>query len=226
LYSLNDPDAMVFYGYGATTNENQSRLINAAVTGLFLDGDDLTTASGWQAADANLTNNAINAVARVGQSFTPVEGNTGTAAANIFVRQDGATWCLAIFNYASGATNMLLDLNRAGLPTGDYTVTNLWDGTTLTAANSFNVSLNAKQAKLFRLAILPPMITPPKITGGNLIFSGSNGVPNGTYYVLVATNLNSWATIATNQFDANGNFAVTNGLSSSVPQQFYRIQFP
>ena len=46
---------MVFNGYGATTNENQSRLISGAVTGIFLDGDDLTSSNGQQAAQTCLT---------------------------------------------------------------------------------------------------------------------------------------------------------------------------
>ena len=104
LYQFNDPDIMVFNGYGATTNENQSRLICGAVTGIFLDGDVLTNSASQAAAQMCLTNAAINSVARVGQTFTPVEGNTGTSAANIFVRQENAsTWSIAVFNYTSKA---------------------------------------------------------------------------------------------------------------------------
>ncbi|HEV2434939.1 MAG TPA: hypothetical protein VG077_02980 [Verrucomicrobiae bacterium] len=153
LYQFNDPDIMVFSGYGATTNENQSRLISGAVTGIFLDGDDLTTSNGQLSAQTCLSKTAIDAVARVGKTFTPVEGNTGTSAANIFVRQDGSTWCVAVFNHTSGAANVTVDLSRAGLPSGNYVATNLWDGTTTSVSGSFNVSLNAGQAKLFQLAV-------------------------------------------------------------------------
>ncbi len=156
LYRFNDPDIMVFNGYGATTNENQSRLISGAVTGVFLDGDDLTSSNGQQAAQTCLTTAAIDAVARVGRTFTPVEGNTGTSAANLFVRQDGATWCLAVFNYTASAVNMTVDLNRAGLPSGNYIATNLWDETTASVSGSFNVNLNAQQAKIFQLAAPAP----------------------------------------------------------------------
>jgi hypothetical protein len=153
LYQFNDPDIMVF-GNGADANEQQSRLISGAVTGILLDGDDLTSASGQQGAQTCLTNAAINSVARAGQTFTPVEGNTGSSAAVVFVRPDSSTWCIAVFNYASAATNETIDLVRAGLPPGSYTAVNLWDGSTSSVTNSFAVSLNAKQSKLFRL--LPP----------------------------------------------------------------------
>ena len=155
LYQFNDPDLMVF-GNGATTNEAQSRLISGAVTGMMLNGDDLTVAAGQAAAQKYLTNAAIDDVARAGQSFMPVEGNTGSSAVSTFVRQDGATWCLAVFNYGSSSVARTVDLNRAGLPPGNYVVANLWDGTTLTVAGSLNVNLNAKQSKLFRLAVRVP----------------------------------------------------------------------
>jgi hypothetical protein len=151
LYQFNDPDIMVF-GNGADTNEMQSRLISGAVTGIFLDGDDLTSTNGQQSAQMCLTNAAIDAVARAGQTFTPTEGNTGTGPANIFVRQNGALWSIAVFNYTAGATNVTVTLGRAGLPAGTYNLVNLWNGTTATVTGSFNVSLNAKQARLFQLA--------------------------------------------------------------------------
>jgi hypothetical protein len=175
LYQFNDPDIMVFNGYGATTNENQSRLISGAVTGIFLDGDDLTTSGGQAAAQMCLTNAAINSVARGGQTFTPVEGNTGTSAANIFVRQENAsTWSVAVFNYTANATNETVGLSRAGLPTGNCIATNLWDGTTAIVSGSLNVSLNAKQAKLFRLTFDSPAKLQWSANGNNGIWDTDN----------------------------------------------------
>ncbi|HWY29128.1 MAG TPA: hypothetical protein VNX46_00150, partial [Candidatus Acidoferrum sp.] len=185
LYQFNDPDLMVFNGYGATTNENQSRLINGAVTGVFLDGDDLSSSNGQQAAQMCLTNAAIDNVARVGQTFTPVEGNTGTGAANIFVRQDGATWNIAVFNYTAGAVNETVNLTRAGLPSGNYIATDLWSGNTTSVSGSFNVSLNAKQSKLFQLAVPVP---------ANLIWSASAN--NGNWDTGISAN---WLNLSNNQ---------------------------
>jgi hypothetical protein len=228
LYQFNDPDVMVF-GNGANTNEAQSRLISGAVTGIFLNGEDLTTAAGQAAAQSFLTNPAMDDVARIGNTFTPVEGNTGSSAVNTFVRQDGNTWCLAVFNYSSSSVNTTIDLNRAGLPPGNYLATNLWDGTTLTVSGSFNVNLNAAQSKLFRLALPPPpVISCVTVLGGSLVFSGTNGVANGSYTVLVSTNISAaltiWTALMTNSFDASGAFQVTNTIFPSNLQQFYRIQ--
>ncbi|HEV2693455.1 MAG TPA: hypothetical protein VG347_11215 [Verrucomicrobiae bacterium] len=155
VYQFNDPDLMVFAN-GANVNEAQSRLISGAVTGLFLNGDNLSAASAQNASLPFMTNAAINDVARAGRTFMPVEGNTGSSAVNILVRQDGATWCIAVFNYSSSAANPTVNLNRAGLPAGYYLMTNLWDGTTSMVNGSFTASLNARQAKLFRLAARDP----------------------------------------------------------------------
>ena len=164
LYQFNDPDVMVF-GNGADTNEAQSRLISGAVTGLFLNGDDLAQPASQTAAQTYLTNAAMDAVARAGRTFLPIEGNTGDRAANTFVRRDGPAWCLAAFNYTAGATNLTINLSRAGLPPGNYLATNLWDGTSTTVAGSFSVSLNARQSKLFRLTVRHPENLRPGANG-------------------------------------------------------------
>lgn len=232
LYQFNDPDLMVF-GNGANTNEAQSRLICGAVTGMMLNGDDLTVTAGQAAAKTYLTNSAIDNVARVGQTFTPVEGNAGSSAASTFVRQDGATWCLAVFNYTSNPTVRTVNFNRAGLPPGTYSIVNLWEGTVVAATNAFVVSLNARQAKLFRftpftVTNLPPEINDIKISGGKLVIGGTNGVPNGNYVLLAASDLDAplinWHSLATNAFDANGAFHVTNTVAPEAPQLFYRLQ--
>ncbi len=201
---------MVFNGYGATTNENQSRLINAAVTGLFLDGDDLTGSSGQQGADYGLTNSLINAMARCGQTFIPADGNTGTGAANLFFHGKGGQLVRRRFsNYTSSATNITVNLAQAGLPAGSYVAFNLWDRSAISVTNSFNVVLNPAQSRLFEL--LAPgssaaVISRMSLSGASLINSGNGGIANVPYYVLSTTNqvTGPWLPIATNTFDASG----------------------
>jgi autotransporter-associated beta strand protein len=74
----------------------------------------------------------------------------------------------------------------------------------------------------------PPVIGNTRLSGGNLIFSGTGGTISGTYYVLTATNLLTplpdWVPIATNTYDASGNFVVTNAITTGAPAHFYRIK--
>jgi hypothetical protein len=151
------------------------------------------------------------------------------------MRQDGITWCIAVFNYTSGATNETVTLSRAGLPPGIFAATNLWDGTAMSVSNSFNVSLNGKQAKLFRLTLAssppsPKFVTAAPAGGNSFIFTGSNGIPGWPYSVLASTNLalpvSQWPPLATNTFDASGNFNFMNSIAPNAPQQFYLLETP
>ena len=70
-----------------------------------------------------------------------------------------------------------------------------------------------------------PYITGFSLSGTNLVFIGTNGLANGTYLLLMSTNvalaLTNWTAIATNTFDSNGHFNLTNGINPDEPQQFY-----
>ena len=181
LYQFNDPDLLVFDN-GPDTNEVQSRLINGVITGLILNGSILTNAASIAMAQMCLTNPAINAIARVGRTFRPVDGATGTGAGNIFVRQDGTNlWRIAVFNYNSSAAVQAVNLGSAGLPPGTYLATDLWSGATSSVSGSFNVSLNEKQAKLFSLS---PVIAPPSIVTQPVSYTNSAPMYNGVPFTL------------------------------------------
>jgi autotransporter-associated beta strand protein len=74
----------------------------------------------------------------------------------------------------------------------------------------------------------PPSFTGATTGGSNFSFSGTGGVPNWNYYVLTSTNMAApmiqWAPIATNPFDARGNFVFTNSTDPNAPQTFYMLQ--
>jgi lysophospholipase L1-like esterase len=83
-------------------------------------------------------------------------------------------------------------------------------------------SLNVAQSR--------PVIRVTKLSSGNLLLGGTGGSSNGTYTVLAATNLTTpladWTALATNNFDASGDFSVTNAINSGTPQLFFRIKAP
>jgi autotransporter-associated beta strand protein len=76
----------------------------------------------------------------------------------------------------------------------------------------------------------PPVFGSIAASGNDLVMSGSNGTPNASFYTLTATNvtlpLANWSRVATNQFDANGYFNLTNPIDPAMPQLFYRLQLP
>jgi hypothetical protein len=77
---------------------------------------------------------------------------------------------------------------------------------------------------------LPPVFGSISATPNGLVMSGSGGTTNGTYYVLVSTNValprNQWVPAATNLFDGSGNFIFTNAINPNSPQTFYLLQLP
>lgn len=155
LYAFNDPDHMVLEGHSA--NENVSRVTSAAIAGtVFLSGDDLTQTAGQSLAVSCLTNPAIDRVARLGKAFRPLEGNTGTGAADVFELRDGADSYLAVFNYGGRVVWRQVDFARAGIAKGaNYTVTDLWTGRSRFARNAVTVRLEPAQATILGLQRRP-----------------------------------------------------------------------
>ena len=69
------------------------------------------------------------------------------------------------------------------------------------------------------------------MTATNLVLNGLNGFSNGTYYVLMGTNvtqpLSKWTRVATNVPGTNGNFTITvnKPVISGAFQQYYIVEF-
>jgi parallel beta-helix repeat protein len=87
----------------------------------------------------------------------------------------------------------------------------------------------SQQFKFATVLNLPrPVIDNLTLSGNGIIISGSGGIPGGAFDVLTSTNvglsLNQWTIFATNSFDPNGNFNLTNSQSSGSAQQFFRIR--
>lgn len=63
-------------------------------------------------------------------------------------------------------------------------------------------------------------------SGGNFVFSGNSGTSGAPFAVLAATNLASanWTVVATGNFDSTGAFSVTNAITPTTPQTFYRLE--
>jgi alpha-galactosidase len=142
---------MVFEGFSATAN--MTRLLSAVVTGtVFLDGDDLTESTGQGLAQHYLTNDAINAVARIGKAFRPVNGNSGDHAPDLLSMTNGSTTYLAVFNFGSGSETQTVDLGRVGLDSSrKYAVTDVWSGDISSAKGTLNVPLASQEGRLLAL---------------------------------------------------------------------------
>jgi hypothetical protein len=83
------------------------------------------------------------------------------------------------------------------------------------------------------LTIVPPpapTFNPVAISAGNLILTGSGGIPNGTYSLLTTTNVatpvSTWTTNTSGTFDGGGNFSNTIPVLQSELSRYFVIKTP
>jgi len=151
LYRYNDPDHTVLK---QSEEEARTRLDASVIAGtVLLDSDDLTDAELQGRAERLLTNKEIDAVAREGRSFRPVEGDSGDRAATVFVRRDpGGRLMAAVFNFGPEPETVSLDVGRMGLSdTRMYRVHDLWSGGEIVAARWIRIMLPAHGSTILRL---------------------------------------------------------------------------
>ena len=108
-----------------------------------------------------------------------------------------------------------------------------WTGSTPVVPTAGGVMYDCVQLEAGALVTgpgLPPWIASLTVSGTTVVGAGSDGPPDSSYYLLASTNValapSQWVTLATNQFDANGNFIFTNLMTSSPSQVFYRLRLP
>jgi hypothetical protein len=79
-------------------------------------------------------------------------------------------------------------------------------------------------------AVLQPRIVATTVSGGSLVFSGTNGLAGSAFQVLASTNvalpLSSWTQVGSGNFDGAGNFSVTNTIQANEPQRFFLLRLP
>lgn len=80
------------------------------------------------------------------------------------------------------------------------------------------------------LVVSKPRVTTMVASTNSLLLTGNFGMSASNYFLCAATNITlppaQWLRIATNKFDASGNFAATNVVSTNYPQRYYMILMP
>jgi rhamnogalacturonan endolyase len=97
---------------------------------------------------------------------------------------------------------------------------------TLTGNLAWNTHAFQNTGTLSVVALNSPTIGGIRLSGGNLVISGGGGASQWPFLLLSTTNLSmpAWIVVATNQFDASGNFILTNAISPGSPQTFYKLE--
>ncbi|MBU6409921.1 MAG: autotransporter-associated beta strand repeat-containing protein, partial [Verrucomicrobia bacterium] len=209
----------------------------------------LTMESGQTLAGAGTVQGNL----QVNQGATLLPGGSGAGVLTIQGQTAGLNGRVSITLNASAATNNALSAQGAIDYGGTLALTNA--GGALTATDTFKlfnaVSYNGAFTNItpaipalnlawdtstldtdgtLRIAAAPtpaPEFTGLAANGSNLIMSGSNGVPDWPYVVLISTNISrpfgQWTPIVTNTFDGKGDFVFTNWSSGGNPV-FYLLK--
>ncbi|WP_316633947.1 T9SS type A sorting domain-containing protein [uncultured Flavobacterium sp.] len=171
IYDYLDADHVVLGS--VTAGENRARLLSSVVTGTITTGDDFSVAGVWKSkAQSLLQNNEVMNVARADMHFLPADGNTGYNAANIFSATHNDVTYVAVFNYSDAAVTNNVSLSRLGLGSGNYTVKELYSGTTSTTQGTLSVQLPKADAALYAISLGSTLSAPVffKAAAANYIF--------------------------------------------------------
>jgi PKD repeat protein len=164
----------------------------------------------------------------VSSPSAPVAGFSGSPT-NIFVTQfvvftNTSTGSIAswAWNFGNGTlstgfgTNVTVIYNSPGI----YSVQLIVTGSGGSSTNTQTAYIVVKPR---------PFIGNPVLSGGNFIFSGTNGVAGAQYRILSSTNvslaLTNWTPVATNAFAANGSYNYTNSSTTNMAN-FFRLVSP
>ena len=225
---------------GGTTVESGTLSVNNASGSGTGSGDleifsgAMLTGSGTIGSATTIDDGAILAPGNPGGTLTFTKNLTVNDASIIQFDLGGSSDQVNVTGSLSLGGQLMIS-NTTGFGPGTYTLfssVGAIDFGNLTLASTptgYNCSLDTNTTGVVKLVVAPP----PSISGvglsnnGNIVFSGSGGIPNGTYYVITSTNIEtpmvSWKIIQTNQFDDSGNFSVTNGPATNAAS-FYRLK--
>ncbi|MUG86538.1 carbohydrate-binding protein [Paenibacillus timonensis] len=154
IYPYTDPDYMTLVKGGSLLGA-QTRVNAAAISGtVFLNSDDVADPLARDYMEKLLVNPAVNAVAKMGQAFRPIEGNTGTAAADAYILKDGGVYYLALFNFTNEPAERTINFERAAMDNkgrSGFRVTDLWTGEETRAKTELHARLQGAESKLYKL---------------------------------------------------------------------------
>lgn len=149
IYNFIDGDMLVLGNN--SLGENRARLTSGVINGTLITADDFSTTGQWtDRAKSLFQNKSVLDVARDGVAFRPVEGNSTSSASEVFVKNDGEDYDVAVVNYGNAKT-FNLDLGRLGLEQSGYSLTELFSGQQYSVSgSSFSLDVPARDAMLLK----------------------------------------------------------------------------
>ena len=155
LYRYNDPDHLCLYlsvidGRGETTGaEARSRYVSGIISGtMMILSDNYDRPEARERARSLANNEAINAIARIGRPFRPVELRSDTTP--FYTLTHEGRHYAAVFNFRSEEQTLSLRASRGGLPEAGEAVS-LWDGSSFPYEKELTVTLPGHDCAIFEI---------------------------------------------------------------------------
>jgi hypothetical protein len=216
--------SVIQIGYGANTWFLNQGTLTASLSGM-IEASSFTNAGDVTVLTGTLQLNDNNLVLQPASSLNVrlnSKSDYGKIAISGPVALTGTLGVTLNGTYVPAVGDSFTPLTY-GSYSGAFTATNLPPLVAWRAAyGATAVTVSVAQAGLI------PEFTTAVWSGGNLIFSGTNGAPGSPYWVLSSTNLAvplaQWTPVFTNNFDANGRFSYTNVPGPTRPQQFFILK--
>ena len=159
LYRYNDPDHIVIYKtydkHSTTFEEGRTRLHTGIICGtLMINSDDYAIKEARDRAKVLLTNKELNQLASRGKAFRPVSGNSGENAADVFMRDDGESVAVALFNYSiSDEKTVTVPFDQLGIKAEFCSCTDLWTKEKFTCEKQLKVKLMPAQSAIIKIVV-------------------------------------------------------------------------
>jgi autotransporter-associated beta strand protein len=137
----------------------------------------------------------------------------------------GGTLTVVVNSTNALAVNDTFNLFDWGTRSGSFTATNLpanytWDLSQLAVDGTIRVTG----------VVTIPTVNPPVHSDGNLIMTGTGGIPGGSYTWLTSTNVAAptaeWTTNTAGTFDLSGAFSNALPVNPSESARFFRLRTP
>jgi autotransporter-associated beta strand protein len=204
---------------------NQTLKGNGVINGSVIASNGSTVAPGIDAIGALTVSNAVTLAGTTEMELDPSNGTNDLLRCNSSITYGGTLNLVNLGGSLANGSSFKL-FNAASYLGAFASITPSTPG----PGQTWDISALGTSGTIKIAAVAQPSFTSISLVGSSLVMRGSNGAVSSPYYVLASTNLilprSSWTRIATNAFDANGNFVFTNAVNPAIRQRFYLIQLP
>lgn len=151
MYDYIDADHVVFGE--EREGVNRARFLSALVAGPIILGDDFSKEGPWHVRAQQLVQHTeILKIVKDGKAFRPVEGNTGSFANNLFVKETDASIYLAVFNFEEKPNHIKVDMERLGLDgKKNYRIVELLEERPIESKGDFEIPFKGPDAYIYKI---------------------------------------------------------------------------